>query len=176
MIKMDATRDTDVAAIVAMYEDAKERLKDEGIPQWQDGYPNEDSLRRDCMANESVVFYDGDQCVGSAMVSFREEPTYKTIEGSWHLDGPYGVIHRFVVSSEGLHRGYGSKMLGMILLNASCSYWRIDTHEHNLKMCRLLEKNGFVFCGQITLKDGSKRRAYDKIESQTKIKKVGCES
>lgn len=176
MIKMDATRDVDVAAIVAMYEDAKVRLNRDGIAQWQDGYPNQESLRRDCLANESVVFYDGDLCVGSAMVSFREESTYATIEGAWHDEGPYGVIHRFVVSSEGLHRGYGSKMLALITSNASCSYWRIDTHEQNLKMCRLLEKNGFVFCGQITLKDGSMRRAYDKIESQTKIKKVGCES
>ena len=37
---------------------------------------------------------------------------------------------------------------------------RVDTHEANLPMQRLLEKNGFVKCGKIQVADGTERIAF----------------
>ena len=39
---------------------------------------------------------------------------------------------------------------------------KIDTHEDNLIMQKLLEKNSFKYCGVIYLLDGSKRIAFEK--------------
>ena len=40
---------------------------------------------------------------------------------------------------------------------------RIDTHEGNVVMRRMLEKNGFVHCGTIYLMNGDARVAYEKL-------------
>ena len=39
---------------------------------------------------------------------------------------------------------------------------RIDTHEGNAAMRRMLEKNGYAPCGIIHLADGARRIAYEK--------------
>ena len=40
---------------------------------------------------------------------------------------------------------------------------RIDTHRGNAVMRRMLEKNGFVYCGIIYLEGGEERVAYEKM-------------
>jgi len=40
---------------------------------------------------------------------------------------------------------------------------KIDTHEQNISMQRLLDKNGFQYCGVIFVADQSPRVAYEKI-------------
>ena len=40
---------------------------------------------------------------------------------------------------------------------------RIDTHRGNVVMRRMLEKNGFVYCGIIYLESGDERVAYEKV-------------
>ena len=42
---------------------------------------------------------------------------------------------------------------------------RIDTHENNLIMQRLIKKHGFVRCGTIYVDDGSPRFAYQWINT-----------
>jgi len=39
---------------------------------------------------------------------------------------------------------------------------RMDTHHDNLSMQSFLTKYGFKYCGEITLKSGALRRAYEK--------------
>ena len=39
----------------------------------------------------------------------------------------------------------------------------MDTHEDNISMQRLLEKNNFKYCGIIYLEDGNKRIAFEKL-------------
>ncbi|MGP1523883.1 MAG: N-acetyltransferase, partial [Treponema sp.] len=88
----------------------------------------------------------------------ENEPTYKSIRGSWLNDEPYGLIHRLAV---------GVPKCGIA---AFCLQWcfaafaniRIDTHRDNTPMRNLLEKSGFIYCGTIFLADGSERLAYQK--------------
>ena len=40
---------------------------------------------------------------------------------------------------------------------------RVDTHEGNIPMRKMLEKNGFEYCGTIHLLDGQPRVAYEKL-------------
>lgn len=40
---------------------------------------------------------------------------------------------------------------------------RIDTHQDNKSMQRLILKNNFEYCGIIYVEDGSERLAYEKV-------------
>ena len=87
-----------------------------------------------------------------------EDPTYEVIQGAWLNDRPYCAVHR--VASRGEVPGVATQILTWCL--EFCGNVRIDTHDDNLPMQRVLEKNGFVHCGRIWIEDGSPRIAYQK--------------
>ena len=73
-------------------------------------------------------------------------------------DAPYGVVHRITARQ-------GTKGVASYCLNwcfARCGNLRIDTHRKNLPMQRALARNGFVYCGEIYVRDGSERIAFQK--------------
>ncbi|CAM4280473.1 GNAT family N-acetyltransferase [Erysipelothrix aquatica] len=155
--------DTDREAIVEMYRNASAMLKKAGIDQWQDGYPNIETLTQDIDAGTSFVYVEDETVLASGMVSTMGESTYATIHGAWGYDAPYAVIHRFVVSSTHQRGGLGSQFLQAIETEIGIPYYRIDTHVQNRKMRSFLERNGYIERGEITLLNGSKRIAYDKL-------------
>jgi hypothetical protein len=88
------------------------------------------------------------------------EPTYARIEGGpgWLDDAPYGVVHR--LASDGSVGGVGERCLGWAL--ARCGNLRVDTHESNAVMQRLLARMGFTRCGVVLMSDGTPRDAFQK--------------
>ena len=96
-----------------------------------------------------------------------EEPTYTHIyEGNWKTNGlRYATLHRVAVLEERKGNGIAGNMLHEA--EALCRFCnmnsiRIDTHRENLSMQRMMQKNGFVYCGIIYLEDGAERLAYEK--------------
>ena len=82
---------------------------------------------------------------------------YYTYEnGEWLNDNPYVTIHR--IASDGKIRGIFA--CAVDYCRNFCDDVRIDTHESNLVMQGLIEKNGFQRCGTIYVADGSPRIAY----------------
>ena len=62
--------------------------------------------------------------------------------------------------------GLSSKIIKYVeelCLNKDVYSIKIDTHEENISMQKLLEKNDFKYCGIIYLADKSKRVAFEKV-------------
>ena len=109
--------------------------------------------------NNSYVVEENERICGVFSFIIGEEPTYKTIiEGNWKNTNTYGTIHR--VASDGTVRGILNECLKYC--ESKISNIRIDTHNDNLIMQHLLEKNGFERCGIIFVEDGTPRIAYQK--------------
>lgn len=106
-----------------------------------------------------VVLNDSNEIIGSFMFSVTNEPTYREIEGLWLNDCEYGVIHRIMSSQK--EKGILKFVLDYCF--SLTNNIRIDTHKDNTPMRHLLEKNGFTYCGIITLTNKQKRYAYQKI-------------
>ncbi|MGL5786549.1 MAG: GNAT family N-acetyltransferase [Bacteroidales bacterium] len=153
----------DIPFIMSVINEAQAYFKNKGIDQWQNGYPNDDSILCDITAGHSYVFLIDNRVIATAMISFDGETTYDLIDGKWLNNEPYAVVHRIAVCS-GLK---GKNIAGSILdivrklseQNNICNI-RVDTHRENLSMQRVLEKWGFTYCGIIYLKDGAERLAY----------------
>ena len=131
------------------------------VNQWVDGYPSIDVLLSDIRSGNAYLLLRENKAVAYFAMIDGPEPTYNLItKGSWLNDDSYGVLHR--VASNGEAKGVFKE----ILLYASEHYSniRIDTHHDNKIMQRLLEQNGFVYCGIIFLGDGSPRLAYQRIK------------
>ena len=102
--------------------------------------------------------------VATAVLAEGKDPTYGAIDGAWRIDGEYLTIHRSVVSEKYSGKGMGRRMMNRIKLYAvsrNVDSIRVDTHEDNKAMRRLIEGSGFSYCGIITVADGTKRVAYE---------------
>lgn len=157
----------DVKDIINIINGAKEFLKNNKVNQWQEGYPNEEVILEDIEKGYSYVLEDKGIILGTMALSFDGESTYEKIyEGQWLSNGAYGVIHRIAVNREINIKGIGTELIKKseeICLEKGIRNIKIDTHEDNISMQKLLEKNNFKYCGVIYLEDNIKRIAFEKV-------------
>ena len=95
---------------------------------------------------------------------FDGEPAYAGIEGRWLTDGAYVVLHRLAVAGGMQGRGLATAFLrrvGELARRRGVCAFRVDTNFDNRRMPRLLEKEGFRFCGTVRYA-GGERLAFEK--------------
>lgn len=157
----------DIDRIMQIIADARESIGRLGIDQWQYGYPTRDIVKEDILLERSFVVLDGEEICATFALMMNGEPTYKKIYcGAWIGDGDYLALHRIAVDKD--HRGKGTaaeiiEFLSEYANKNGYSSVRVDTHTGNIPMRRMLEKNGFEYCGTIHLLDGQARVAYEKL-------------
>ena len=154
------TRTEDFAEVMEIYAIARKFMAGAGNPtQWGSVYPPEELIREDIEQGISYVAEEDGEIEAVFMYFFGDDPTYHIIEdGNWKNTEPYGVIHR--IASKGKIKGTGAKCL--LWGYEQCGNLKIDTHEDNVVMQHVLEKNGFERCGKIYTHDGTPRIAYQK--------------
>ena len=150
----------DVDAVAEIYENAKIFMRKNGNhDQWNLGYPNRDTVLEDIEAGVGYVCEDEGEVVATFMFNIGDDKTYKIMyEGAWKNDRPYAVIHRVAVKK------HGCGIIDFCFEECFKKYpnLKIDTHRDNIPMQRVLERNGFVYCGIIHIETGDERLAYQK--------------
>ncbi len=149
----------DILVLENIIDEAKTYMKENNIDQWQDGYPNADTLKNDIAKNQLYALKDEGKIIGLfAMIDY--EKTYEYIEdGKWGNNDKYLAIHRVAIKKEHKGKGYVKEIFDYA--KRKCEHLRIDTHKDNLSMQRAIVKNGFIYCGIIYLESGAKRLAYE---------------
>lgn len=163
------TVEADIDRILCIIGQAQDYLKEQGIDQWQNGYPGQETIAEDVQNGYGYVLLMKDIVVGTVAVTFDGEKTYDRIyEGKWLCDRDYATIHRIAVDAGYKGTGLASEIIGNIeqmCRDRAVHSIRVDTHRRNTSMQRLLEKNGFLYCGIIYLEDHSERIAFEKTVS-----------
>ncbi|AEB76384.1 GNAT family N-acetyltransferase [Clostridium botulinum] len=158
---------TDINNIMKIIKQAQDYFKEQGIDQWQNNYPNVETISSDIANKESYVLLKDNNIVATAAVSFSKETTYDSIyDGEWISNSEYVVVHRIAVDNNYKGLGLSSEIIKNVeklCLSQNVHSIKIDTHEENLSMQKLLKKNKFQYCGVIYLEDKSKRIAFEKI-------------
>ena len=158
----------DLTAIMKIIDDAKELLKKNGSPQWQNGYPDQETFTQDIVMQTNWILINDNKVVATATLQLTPEPTYRNItQGQWHQpDEPYATIHRVAISSN--YRGQGlSKLLFSNLLTVGqmqgIKNFRVDTHRSNKAMQHIAENFNFKKRGIIKVNDQNdpERLAYE---------------
>ena len=157
----------DMGRMLEIYAYARAFMAAHGNPnQWgPTQWPPEALLRRDIESGDSYVCVHEGRVVGVFyFIQGRDiEPTYaRIVDGAWRDDSPYGVVHR--IATDGTVKGVGAYCINWAY--ERCRHLRIDTHEDNVVMQRLLQKLGFVRCGTIFVReDNDPRIAYEKSDA-----------
>lgn len=154
----------DINQIMNCIDTARQLMRESGNSiQWTNGYPSKE-LMLDSIENEfNFLILENDEVVATFDFIIGDDPNYAKIEkGTWLNDEKYGVIHR--LASNGKARGVAR----------FCFEWcfsqfpniRIDTHESNIPMQKVLEKLGYEKCGIIYVSDGTPRLAFQKMSDK----------
>ncbi|MDO5765134.1 MAG: GNAT family N-acetyltransferase [Elusimicrobiales bacterium] len=166
MIRIRPLETADLTSALSIIRQTQEIFRTQGIDQWQNGYPNLQTLQHDLAHSWGRVLEEDGQTVAYFALSFDGEPNYRRIEnGSWLTPGPYSVLHRLAVRTDKRRAGYAKQI---------CHYWeaqtaerkftalRADTHKNNRPMTALLLSQGFSYRGVIYVSDGTPRNAFEK--------------
>ena len=158
----------DLSEIMRIIADAKDFLKASGSPQWQNGYPDQETFTQDIVMQTNWILINDNKVVATATLQLTPEPTYRNItQGQWQQpDEPYATIHRVAISSN--YRGQGlSKLLFSNLLTVGqmqgIKNFRVDTHRSNKAMQHIAENFNFKKRGIIKVNDQNdpERLAYE---------------
>ncbi|WP_434978822.1 GNAT family N-acetyltransferase [Daejeonia sp. YH14] len=154
----------DAAAVWDILRHAIERRRKEGSAQWQDGYPNPETVQSDISKNHGFVLtVNGVVAVYAALI-FNDEPAYENITGKWLSEGDFLVMHRVAVSEDFLGKGLVRRFFAeteYYCRQKGVSSIKVDTNFDNAAMLALLQKTGYTFCGEVMMR-GSSRKAFEK--------------
>lgn len=156
--------------IVEIIRQAQAQMRALGSRQWQDGYPAPEDINADIQAGNGWVLCKsipvGSQgIIAYGAVIFGVEPAYNALKGEWLTDGEYVVVHRLAVADGEKGRGIAAQFMlqtEQLAQERGIGSFRVDTNFDNNYMLRLLEKQGFAYCGKIVYRSGE-RLAFEKI-------------
>ena len=136
----------DLSRCLEIYANAREYMKENGNPdQWGTEYPYGYLIKEDIEIGRLYVADCEGSVEGVFLMESGPDETYLEIEGQWLNDEPYYVIHR--IASSGKAKGVVKAAVDFALSNTKNV--RIDTHEKNATMQKVLTKLGFKYCGTI---------------------------
>ena len=146
-------------------EDAKAFLKEQGIDQWQNGYPNTESIKNDIELKKGYFLLSDNEIACYFCLDFDGEPAYNNLKGNWKSDKSYAVIHRLAIKNKFRNQGLAGhvfKYAENLCKEKNIFSIRVDTDADNKIMLHTINKYGFEFCGTIWF-DNSIKQAFEKI-------------
>ncbi|UKJ08311.1 GNAT family N-acetyltransferase [Solitalea lacus] len=156
---------SDAASIWEILQQAIAQRKADGSEQWQNGYPNEQTVYDDITNEYGYVIDDNNAIIAYAAIIFGVEPAYNEIKGRWLTNGDYVVVHRVATSNAVKKQGVATKLFNMIedlSLENNIFSIKVDTNYDNIPMLKILERLDYNYCGEIFF-GGAPRKAYEKI-------------
>ncbi len=157
--------ESELPAIWDIIQYAIERRRQDGSTQWQDGYPNPDSIRSDYDNGYSYVVVDDGVLLAYGAIIFDVEPAYNAIEGDWLTNGDYAGVHRVAASplakGKGVATFFFNELENVAKANGVYSI-KVDTNFDNGPMLHILDKLGYTYCGEVYFR-GSARKAFEKV-------------
>ena len=155
----------EVDAIMQVIEEAQKCLADAGSTQWQNGYPNTDTIIEDIISGQAYVALEEGELLAYAAVTKSPEKAYEAIyDGNWEgKEAEYLVFHRIAVASDVQGQGVAQTFLEGLIEGFDYLDFRSDTHDQNKVMQHIFEKLGFKQVGKVPV-DGE-RLAYQKVKS-----------
>jgi GNAT superfamily N-acetyltransferase len=156
---------SEVPFIWKILQQAIEQRRRDGSSQWQDGYPNEQTVRDDIAKGYGYVLEENKTIIAYAAIIFEEEPAYTAIEGKWLTNEDYAAVHRVATSNAVKGKGIATQLFKMIedlCLGKKVYSIKVDTNFDNIPMLKIVDKLNYTYCGEVYFRNAP-RRAYEKV-------------
>ncbi len=144
-----------------------EQRRKDGSDQWQNGYPNPETVANDIENGYGFVLVKDEKVAAYCALIENNEPAYDKIDGKWLSDGDFMVVHRVAVAKDFSGKGVAAILFQHIenhTVAQNIFSIKVDTNFDNTVMLRILEKLSYTNCGKVQLASGE-RFAFEKILS-----------
>lgn len=147
----------EILIIAQIYEKICDYLAEtKNYPGWKKGiYPTEEDALKGLKEHALYVALDGEQIIGSFILSHIPEDGYKQVQ--WLTEDDYSkiyVVYTLVVDPKYLRNGVGEALLDFATKKASeeqCNSIRLDVVKGNIPAENLYKKCGFKYIDTISL-------------------------
>ena len=146
----------DLDALVALYGAAAQDMREKGIDQWDEYYPDREILSEDVESGDMTLGLLDGEPVCAYVVNREYDPEYEL--GAWdHTEGDFCVLHRLCVNPAMQGRGLARQAMAHMEKNALDKGFdsvRLDVFSQNLHAQRLYEKLGYKRTGEVRFRKG----------------------
>ena len=143
-------------AVFSVFKNAIAEMDRNGIPQWDERYPDRDILAEDISKNELFVGIIEGEIACVFVLNSECDEEYEI--GQWQYpDASFCVIHRLCVNPKFQNRGVGAytmKHIEMELKKECVESIRFDAFTLNPYALRLYDKLGYAKVGYVDWRKG----------------------
>ncbi len=141
-------------AILALTRACGKHMRENGIDQWDEHYPDRDSLKRDIETNTLFVYRENNEILGIIVLNETQDPEYADIHWSTSDTDRNIVVHRLAVSPEHQGKGIARKIMDFAEEWAKENQYdaiRLDTFSQNPRNQRFYKNRGYTELGSVYL-------------------------
>jgi ribosomal protein S18 acetylase RimI-like enzyme len=154
----------DLDALNAMFRRTIRHMRDNGLDQWDDVYPDRSQLAEDISRGEMYLLrkagassapYAPGEIVAAVVLNEDQWDGYETM--TWSHDGKIAVVHRLCVDPTHQKRGIAKLtfQLGENLLKSrGYDAIRLDTFSQNTRAVAFYERAGYTRVGELNWRKG----------------------
>jgi GNAT superfamily N-acetyltransferase len=147
----------DLPRVGGLLRDCVQKMRADGIDQWDDVYPTAATLAADVAGGGLyLASAEGLPVAGAFAIDERQEPEYAAVD--WSIRSPrVAVVHRLMVHPRCQGRGLGPYLMRFAELRArqlGYGALRLDAFTRNPRSLRLYERLGYRDAGPVTFRKG----------------------
>ena len=159
-------KNTDLDNIMKMYKSCVAGMLKNGIDQWDDTYPDTETIAQDLENQTYYVTEEKGEIIGGINIDQNQDPTYLDI--NWQdASNQFLVVHRLGVKEESWGDGIGKSLMIFteeLVKKKDLKSIRLDTYSGNPKAMEFYIRLGYRELGAINLKpDKNEYYCFEKI-------------
>lgn len=146
----------DAAELLDLVRDCVAAMRAAGIEQWDEVYPNADSIARDIEAGTLDVLVEDDEIMACITLDQNMDPLWQGMD--WTTNGePPIALHRLMVHPSRQGRGYAKLLMQhaeSVARQRGCRSIRLDTFLNNPAAMSLYPRLGYRRTGTAMMRKG----------------------
>jgi len=145
---------SDLGNIMIMYKSCVKGMIANGIDQWDDTYPDIETINQDLEKQSYYVVEEKGEIIGGINIDQNQDKTYLDIDWEDKSDS-FLVVHRLGVKEEFWNKKIGKDLMlftEKLVMEKGLKSIRLDTYSGNPKAMEFYRRLGYTELGTINLK------------------------
>ena len=141
-------------AILELTRACGRHMRENGIDQWDENYPDRGSLERDIHSKTLFAYRENDEVLGIVVLNETQDPEYAEMNWTTSESDRNIVVHRLAVSPNHQGKGIARKIMDFAEDWAKEHQYdsiRLDTFSQNPRNQRFYKNRGYTELGSVFL-------------------------
>ena len=154
-MKISEGKTIEIDAILSLTRACGKHMREHGIDQWDENYPDRASLLHDVNTETLFAYREGDEVLGIVVLNESQDEEYSEINWSTSDTDKNIVVHRLAVRPDQQGKGIARMLMDFAEKWAKSHKYdaiRLDTFSQNPRNQRFYRNRGYTDLGSVFLK------------------------